>query len=152
MSLGGTETPPKKYPLPVKREVQGVIIKEAESPICFWIGLLSPTDSGVQRKSDSSLGSGSGVKKIGLSLGLGFWSPKENRALPWTRTPKSKGKSGSSLDSDSEVRALKIGLWFGLQLLVRSGLGFGGQAPPPLSRHCAWERATSPTGQRSKGT
>jgi hypothetical protein len=44
-----------------------------------------------------------------------------------------------------------VGLWFGLGLLVCSGLGFCGRVPPLLSRHWAWERATSLTGQRSKG-
>jgi hypothetical protein len=77
----------------------------------FWIGLLSPSDSGVQRKSDSYLDSDSGVKnksdshldsnsgvqrQIGLSLGLGLWSPRP------------------------------VELWFGLGLLVCSGLGFCG--------------------------
>jgi hypothetical protein len=60
-------------------------------------------------------------------------------------------RCGRSLASDSGVR-VRIGLWFGLGLLVCSGLEFGGRVPPPLSRHWAWERATSLTEQRSKGT
>jgi hypothetical protein len=94
--------------------------------------------------------------EIGLLLGLGLWG-KTNRALTWTRTPESKGKSGSHLDSGSEVQRKiglslglglwsprPVGLWFGLGLLVCSGLGFCGRVPPLLSRHWDRQRASPP--------
>jgi hypothetical protein len=104
----------------------------------FWIGLLSPSDSGVQRKSDSYLDSGSGVKK--------------NRTLTCTRALKSKGKSDSSLDSGSGVRArsdsgLDSGSWFarawdfaGGYRHFSAGIGIGkGQPPPQEDRKGAGE-------------
>ena len=56
-----------------------------------------------------------GPNRIGLLLGLGLLDPRP------------------------------VGLWFGLGLPVWSGLELRGRVPPPLSRHWAWERATSPT-------
>jgi hypothetical protein len=91
-------------------------------------------------------------KKIGLLLGLGLWGPKQIGLLLGLGLSDSRvqSKSDSSLDSGSGARA-RIGLWFGLGLLVCSGLGVCGRVPPLLSRHWDRERATSPTGQRSKG-
>jgi hypothetical protein len=56
--------------------------------------------------------------QIGLPLGLGLCRTlrsKANRTPPWTRTLESKGKSDSSLDSDSRVQR-QIGLFLGLGL------------------------------------
>jgi hypothetical protein len=59
---------------------------------------------------------------------------KPNRTPPWTRTPGSKAnRTPPWTPSDSRVRA-RIGLLLGLGLLAYLGCGFGGRAPPPLSR------------------
>ena len=91
-----------------------------------------------------------GKKKVGLFRGLGLLDP--NRV----------GLSGGlGLLGPNRIGLLlglglldprPVGLWFGLGLLVCSGLEIRGRAPPHLSRHWAWERATSPTrgeGRRS---
>jgi hypothetical protein len=85
-----------------------------------------PLDSGsrVQSKSDPPLDSGSRVQS--------------KSDPPLNSDSGAHAQSGSGLDSGS---------WFGRW----SGLELGGRVPPPLSQHWAWERATSPTGQRSKG-
>jgi hypothetical protein len=112
----------------------GINQGSAQGPIWLGLGLLSPSGSGVQRKSGSYLDSGSRAQRqIGLLLGLGLWG-KNKIGLPlglglglWSPRP--------------------VGLWFGLGLLVCSGFGFCGRVPPPLSRPSAWERVTSPTGR-----
>jgi hypothetical protein len=74
---------------------------------------------------------------------IGFWSPKANRALTWTRALRFKTKTESSLDSDSGVRArsgsdLDSGSWFarawgfaGGCRHLSAGLRLGKEQPPP---------------------
>jgi hypothetical protein len=77
--------------------------------------------------------------QIGLTLGLGLCRTlrsKANRTLPWTRTLESKGKSGSSLDSDSGVqRRIGLILELGLPSPKKIGLFLGlGLRGPRLDR------------------
>jgi hypothetical protein len=109
----------------------------AQGPIWLGLGLLSPSDSGVA-PTEIGLLLGLGLwgkkSKNGLLLGLGLQSPKVNRTPPWTRTLESKGKSDSYLDPERLWSPRPVGLWFGLGLLVCSGLGFCGRVPPLLSQ------------------
>ena len=102
------------------------------------------SDSWVRTRSDSQVDSDSWIKKkVGLFRGPGLLDP--NRV----------GLSGGlGLLGPNRIGLLlglglldprPVGLWFGLGLLVCSGLEIRGRASPPLSRHWAWERATSPT-------
>jgi hypothetical protein len=110
-------------------DIEPLVSKEAHRARFFWIGLLSPSDSQVQRKSSSSLDSGSGVQSKSVSplLVLGLWSPQSKSDSPLDPGARVQSKSDSPLDSGSGVRA-RIGVWFGPGLLVCSGLGLGGRA------------------------
>jgi hypothetical protein len=108
-----------------------------------FIGLWSPTE-------------------IGLLLGLGLWSPKANRALTWTRALESKGKSDSSLDSGSGVRArsdsgLDSDSWFarawgfvGGYRHFSAGIGIGKGQPPPQDKEASRLKRAVECAKKSK--
>jgi hypothetical protein len=131
--------------------------RQRTESIWFWIWIWSPLDSGVQSKSDSPLDSDSWVQiKSDSSLDSDSWvQSKSDSSLDsdsWVQIKSDSSLLGLGLLGPKQIGLLlglglpgpkQIGLLLGLGLLACSGCGFGGRAPPPLSRPSAWERAAS---------
>jgi hypothetical protein len=97
--------------------------------VFFWIRTLESIGLPGPTESDSSVDSGSWVKKIGLPRGLGLLGPNPiglSRGFG-LMGPKPIGLFLGLRLGDPRP----VGLWFGLGLLVWSGLGSGGRPPPP---------------------
>jgi hypothetical protein len=97
---------------------------------------------------------GSARSPFGFGFGFGVhWTPgsKASRTPPWTRTLGSKANRAPPWTRALGPAPGRALVWTRAPGLLGLGVLRAGRVPPLPSRPSAWERATSPTGQRSKG-